>query len=367
MSRRVWATVDLSALRENIGVAREAAPRSRVMAVVKSDAYGHGLVPAASELATGTDAFAVTSIEEAAVLRDAGFRQRIVLLQGPFVTGDLETAAVLRLEPVLHTEWQVEALSRAELSVPVTAWIKVDTGMHRLGFHPGAVPEVWRRLSGAPSVEAEIGFMTHLACADDRGDETTRRQLDLFDQACAGLPGPRSAANSAGVLGWPASHLDWVRPGIMLYGASPFVDGGGGHAPLSPAMTLEGRLIAINRYDAGDPVGYGASWRCPEPMPVGVVSVGYGDGYPRHAPSGTPVLVGGQRTGLVGRVSMDMVCVDCRGLDGVVVGAPATLWGAGLPAEEVAGAAGTISYELFCRTTPRARRRYVGAAQPEVT
>ncbi len=367
MSRRVWATVNLSALRDNARTARAAAPRSRIMAVVKSDAYGHGMVPAATALAPETDAFAVTCVEEAAVLREAGFRQPIVLLEGPFAAEDLESAAALGLEPVLHTEWQVEALARARLSAPVAPWIKVDTGMHRLGFPPEAVGEVWRRLHGAPSVQPQIGFMTHLACADDRADTATQRQLAVFDEACAGLPGPRSAANSAGVLGWPGGHFDWIRPGIMLYGASPFIDGRGGHQPLAPVMTLEGRLIAVNHYRAGDALGYGATWRCPEPMPVGVISVGYGDGYPRHAPSGTPVLVDGVRTALVGRVSMDMLCVDLRGHPGVAVGAPATLWGDGLPAEEVAGAAGTISYELFCRTTPRARRRYVGAAQTEVT
>ncbi len=359
MSRGARATVDLAALRANLRAAREAAgEQRRIMAVVKSDGYGHGLVRVAGALAPGADAFAVTDLAEAMALRSAGLRHPVVLLQGPFSTEELAPAAEQGLELVIHSAWQVEALAAARLPEPVGVWLKVDTGMHRLGFPPEAVADTWRRLAEAPSVRSEVGFLTHLACADDREDPMTERQLATFDAACAGLPGPRSAANSAGLLGWPASRYDWVRPGIMLYGASPFSDGRRGHAPLRPAMALEGQLVAINRHAAGEPVGYGATWRCPEAMPVGVVSIGYGDGYPRHAPSGTPVQMAGQRTQVVGRVSMDMVAVDLRGLTGVEIGAPALLWGEGVPPEEVAAAAGTIAYELFCRVPPRPGRRY---------
>ncbi len=358
-SRGAQATVDLGALRANLRAAREAAPRQRVMAVVKSDGYGHGLVAVARALAGQADAFAVTDLAEAEALRGAGLRQRIVLLQGPFTGEDLERAAAEDLEPVIHAPWQVEALAAARLADPLTAWLKVDSGMHRLGLPPEAVPEAWRRLAGAPSVRPEIGLLTHLACADDRDDPATRRQLEAFDAACAGLPGPRSAANSAGVLGWPGSHYDWVRPGIMLYGASPFTAARESDPPLRPAMALEGQVVAVRHLRAGDPVGYGAAWSCPEDMRVGVVSMGYGDGYPRHAPSGTPVAVAGQRTQLVGRISMDMLAVDLRGLEGVGEGAPAVLWGDAVRAEEVADACGTIAYELFCRTPPRPQRRYV--------
>ncbi len=359
MSRGAQATVDLGALRANLRLVREAAPQQRVMAVVKSDGYGHGLTAVAQALARQADAFAVTDLAEAEALRSAGLRQRIVLLQGPFTGEDLERAAAEDLELVIHSDWQVEALATAHLPAPVGVWLKVDTGMHRLGFPPEAVQEAWRRLADAPSVRSDIGLLTHLACADDRYDPATRRQLEAFDAACAGLPGPRSAANSAGVLGWPASHYDWVRPGIMLYGASPFVAARDTDPALRPAMALEGQVVAVRHLRAGDPVGYGASWSCPEAMPVGVVSIGYGDGYPRHAPSGTPVAVAGQRTQLVGRISMDMLAVDLRGLDGVREGSPAVLWGDAVRAEEVADACGTIAYELFCRTPPRPQRRYV--------
>ncbi|MFW6380022.1 MAG: alanine racemase [Halorhodospira sp.] len=359
MSRGAQTTVDLGALRANLRSARKAAPRSRVMAVIKSDGYGHGLTAVAAALAGQVEAFAVTDLEEAEALRAAGQRERIVLLQGPFAGADLERAAAGDLELVVHAPWQVEALAAARLAAPVTAWVKVDSGMHRLGFPPEQVPTAWRRLTEAPSVRADVGFLTHLACADDRRDAMTRRQLAIFEAACADLPGPRSAANSAGVLGWPESHYDWVRPGIMLYGASPFVDDGGERPPLHPVMALQGQVVAVRHLHAGDPVGYGATWVCPEDMPVGVISLGYGDGYPRHAPSGTPVEVAGQRTGLVGRISMDLLAVDLRGLEGVREGDPAVLWGGAVRAEEVASACGTIAYELFCRTPPRPRRCYI--------
>ncbi|ABM61434.1 alanine racemase [Halorhodospira halophila] len=359
MSRAARATVNLSALRANLRTARAAAPQQRIMAVIKSDGYGHGLAVVAGALTGHAEAFAVTDADEAEALRAAGFRERIVLLQGPFAVDDLARAAAADLELVIHAHWQVEALAQAQLASPVTVWLKVDSGMHRLGFPPEEVQDAWRRLTEASCVRADIGFLTHLACADDRDDPATERQLETFQAACDGLPGPRSAANSAGVLGWPASHYDWVRPGIMLYGASPFVDGRDEQPALQPAMAFQGRVVAVRHLRAGDPVGYGATWSCPEAMPVGVVSIGYGDGYPRHAPSGTPVEVAGQRTRLVGRISMDMLAVDLRGLDPVAEGDPAILWGGAVRAEEVAGACGTIAYELFCRMPPRVRREPV--------
>ncbi len=359
MSRGAEARIDLGALRANLSAARAAAPRSRVMAVVKSDGYGHGLVPVAGALAESADAFAVTDFSEAEALRAAGLRHRIVLLQGPYTVEDLHRAAAGNLELVIHSQWQVAALVENRLPSPVTVWIKVDSGMHRLGFEPESVQSVWRQLTETSSVRADIGFLTHLACADDRDDSATRRQLEVFEAACGGLPGPRSAANSAGVLGWPASHYEWVRPGVMLYGASPFVDGHAG-PDLQPAMALEGRVVAVRHLRAGDPVGYGATWRCPVDMPVGIVSLGYGDGYPRHAPSGTPVEVAEVRVPLVGRISMDMLAVDLRGLSvSVREGDQAVAWGGKVRPEEVAKAAGTIAYELFCRTPPRPQRRYV--------
>lgn len=362
MSRGMQALVSLDAIRDNLGVARAAAGDARVMAVVKSDGYGHGLVQVAKALGGGVDAFAVTDFDEALALREAGFEQRIVLLQGPFAAADIPRAAAENLELVVHAGWQLEALEQAHVSAPLRLWLKVDSGMHRLGFAVDEVAAVWRRINALPAytVEPEIGFMTHLACADDRDNPMTYRQLEAFEEACRCFGGPLSAANSAGLLGWPASHFDWVRPGIMLYGASPFSDRQPMDFSLRPAMTLQGRLVAVKHLSAGQVVGYGATWSCPQDMPIGVVSVGYGDGYPRHAPSGTPLEVGGNRSSLVGRISMDMLAIDLRGMSELPVpGDTVTLWGEQPRPESVAEAAGTISYELFCRAPPRARRVYI--------
>lgn len=366
MSRGANAEIDEHAFVANARRARECAPNAALMAVTKADGYGHGLERVVRSLRAEADAFAVTSLEEAEAVRRAGAEQRLVLLQGFFSAAEIEGAVALAAEPVIHQRWQVEALEAHGAPGLPAAWLKVDSGMHRLGFPPDAVAEMHGRLRRCGAVAGEVGLLTHLAQADDLASGETPRQVQRFHDACAGLEGPRSIANSAGVLGWPDTHADWIRPGIMLYGTSPFVRGRGENDGLRPAMTLRGRLVAVNDFATGEPIGYGATWRCPEAMRVGVVSVGYGDGYPRHAPSGTPVLVGGRRTRLLGRVSMDMISVDLRGLEDLPVGAPAVLWGVGLPAEEVAEAAGTISYELFCRTTPRVVRRslQVGASAP---
>ncbi|MCC5856976.1 MAG: alanine racemase [Ectothiorhodospiraceae bacterium] len=352
MSRDTRAIISPGALRHNLQVARHAARGARIMAVIKGNGYGHGLIRVARAL-SDADAFGVTCLEEAVPLREAGFVHPILLLEGVFEEHELEIAARFRLDLVVHSDWQVALLEALGGPRPLSVWLKVDTGMHRLGFPPSAVRQTWQRLRDARGVGPHIRFITHLACADNRDDEMTDHQLACFRGALEGLPGERSLANSAGLLGWPPVLADWVRPGIMLYGANPFVDG---HRPcpdLRPAMTLRSRLIAINRVAAGETVGYGATFRCPEDMPVGVVAIGYGDGYPRHADTGTPILVNGIETQVIGRVSMDMLTVDLRGLQGVQVGDPVTLWGDGLPIERVAEKAGTIPYELLCRLTRR--------------
>lgn len=359
MTRDVRAVIDLDALRQNYQTARKHAPNARCMAVVKANAYGHGLVEAATALARiDADGFAVSCLEEAIPLRDAGITQPILLLQGPFHADELAEIVARDLDIVLHDHWQLDLLASAKLAGPVTVWLKVDTGMGRLGFAPDEVADAYRRLQGMKDVADHIRLMTHLACADDRDDPMTQRQQACFQETTASLGGERSLANSAAVLGWPDTHADWVRPGIMLYGANPFVDRQAAPA-LQPVMTLMSRLVAIKTMPAGHCIGYGASFTCPEEMPVGVVTVGYGDGYPRHVPTGTPILVGGQRTRILGRVSMDLLCVDLRGLE-VCVHDPVVLWGKGLPAEEIADAAGTIAYELFCQVTPRVPRIYEG-------
>jgi alanine racemase len=358
MSRVARATVDLSALRHNLALVRRAAPRSRVLSVLKAHAYGHGLMPVAQALAADSDGFAVACLEEALPLREAGHRHRMLLLEGAFSADEIAVAAAQRLDLVVHSSWQLAQLARHPPDAVVDVWVKVNTGMNRLGFAADEVAAVTAQLQRMPGV-GRIRHMTHLASADDRNDPVlTPRQLATFDAATAGFDGERSAANSAAALGWPAAQLDWVRPGICLYGASPFIDDAPRPA-LRPAMTLEARLIATRWQRAGDAIGYGGTFACPEDMPVGIASIGYGDGYPRHAPGGTPVLVGGRRAAVVGRVSMDMIAVDLRGHPRAAVGDPVVLWGEGLPAEEVAGHCGTIAYELFCRLTRRVQFHYV--------
>lgn len=358
--RVAQAVIDLPALRHNLQRARAAAPDTRVLAAIKADGYGHGQVAVARNLADGADALGVACLKEALALREAGIDTAIVLLEGFFHPDELPAIVEHGLEMVVHHPFQLEALDGLRPGRPIPVWLKVDTGMHRLGFPPAQAARVWQWLGERPAVVAPVGLLTHLANADERDDPTTGAQLARFDAALAGCPGAqRSIANSAGVLGWPESHADWVRPGIMLYGCSPFPGRIGPDEALRPVMTLRSALMAVNRLEAGDRVGYGGTWTAPEPMPVGVVAVGYGDGYPRHAPNGTPVLVNGRRVPLVGRVSMDMVTVDLRGQPDARVGDPVVLWGEGLPVEEVAGAAGTISYELICGVTQRVERTMV--------
>lgn len=351
MTRPVRARVDVDALRSNLQLARRTAPHSRILAVVKANAYGHGLVPVARAL-EAADAFGVAGVEEALLLRQAGIQKPIVLLEGFFHAAELDEVIRHGLSLVIHAPHQIEALAAAVLPVPVRVWIKLDTGMHRLGFAPAELAAVQARLQSITGVEL-AGLMTHFACADDRTDPATQRQLDAFAALGPGAVGEHSLANSAALLGWPEAHADWVRPGLMLYGISPFVDSLAADHGLTPAMTLETELIAIRDCAAGDAVGYGGVWVCPESMPIGVAAIGYGDGYPRHAPAGTPVLVDGRPAQLIGRVSMDMLILDLRGLPEARVGSRVTLWGEGLPVERIARQAGTIPYELVCAVTAR--------------
>ena len=362
MSRATTARLDLAALVHNFQQARVAAPGRRVAAAVKADAYGHGLIQVARVLEA--DAFAVAAIEEALVLREAGIDRTILLLEGIFEAAELPLCARHGLEIAVHHPEQVRMLELARLERPVRVWLKIDTGMHRLGLDPETTPAVFQRLRDCPAVAPAMGLMSHLARADERDCDYTLRQLQTFETATAGLLGERSLANSAGILGWPRTHFDWIRPGIMLYGASPFVDTLAPDEDLRPVMTFHTRLISIKRLCQGEPVGYGGTWVCPEDMDVGVASVGYGDGYPRHAPSGTPVLVNGREAALIGRVSMDMITVDLRRRPEARIGDPVLLWGEGLPVERIARAAGTISYTLLCGVTARVKREMVEPSPP---
>ncbi len=350
MSRPLIARVDGAALAHNLAVARRAAPHSKILAVIKANGYGHGLVRVARAL-RAADGFAVLSIEEAALLRGEGYTHPIVLLEGFFHPDELPEIARLRLRPVIHRQDQAEILARARLEHKVDVFLKVDTGMHRLGLAPKRLPDALAALRASPHVGG-ITLMTHFARADEAGigiDEP----LACFREATQGMKLPVSVANSATVLRHPAAHGDWVRPGIMLYGASPFADQSGADLGLLPAMTLESTLIATRLVRKGEGVGYGAAFVADRDMKVGVVACGYADGYPRHAGTGTPIVVQGQRTRTLGRVSMDMLFADLSSVPTAHVGSPVTLWGADPPAEQVAAAAGTIAYELFTALAPR--------------
>ncbi len=350
MSRPLVARIDSAALAHNLAVARQAAPHAKILAVVKANGYGHGLARVARAL-RAADGFAVLSIDEASQLRGAGYTHPIVLLEGFFHPDELPDIARLRLRPVIHRQDQADILARARLEHKLDVFLKVDTGMHRLGLSPKRFKDALAVLRAAPQV-GSITLMTHFARADDDPDSVAA-QLALFRDASAGLDLPASLANSAALLRHPESHGDWVRPGILLYGVSPFADQTGADLGLLPAMTLESRLIATQFVRKGEGVGYGAAYVAERDMKVGVVACGYADGYPRHAGTGTPILVEGRQTRTLGRVSMDMLFADLSPVPAAHVGSPVTLWGADLPAERVAAAAGTIAYELFTALAPR--------------
>ncbi|WP_347402049.1 alanine racemase [Ectothiorhodospira lacustris] len=353
MKRTASARLCLGHLPANLARVREAAPGSRVMAVIKAEAYGHGMLRVAECLAPWVDALAVSCLDEAAALREAGYHQPILALQGFKDERDLRAASQLDVAVSVHEDSQLHLLSGTRLHRPVRVWLKLDTGMGRLGFSPLRASDLVAALISDPNVTAVPGLMTHLACADEPGRPENAAQLARFEAATRHLPGERSLANSAAILALPEAHADWVRPGIMLYGSSPLADARAAGLGLRPVMTLSTRLIAIHTLTPGETVGYGATWRCERPTRVGVAAIGYADGYPRHAPTGTPVLVRGQRVPLIGRVSMDMITVDLTDLETVQVGDVVTLWGEGLPVDEVAAAAQTIGYDLLCRVHDR--------------
>jgi len=348
------AELNLTALEHNLQRLRCCAPGAKIMAVVKANAYGHGLVRIAESLPT-VDAFAVARVEEGVRLRKAGIAQRIAVLQGFIRNDELELHARFDLEPVIHSELQVELLESATINPGLRVWAKMDTGMHRLGLDPAEFRECYARLGICPSVRKPIPIMTHLANADVLTDVVTEKQLDLFHGLVLRDPCERSIANSAGLLAWEAARTEWVRPGIALYGVSPFPDRTALEDGLRPIMTLKTHIIAIKSLKRGDAVGYGGAWICPHPTRMGIAAIGYGDGYPRHAQSGTPVLVNGRRVPLIGRVSMDMISVDLTECSEATVGDAVTLWGEGLPVEEIARHASTIPYVLLCNVTQRVR------------
>ncbi|WP_420473334.1 alanine racemase [Noviherbaspirillum sp. ST9] len=354
MPRPLVATIHLAALRHNLSVAKSRAPRAKTWAVVKANAYGHGLSRAMRAFADA-DGLALIEVDAAVRLREAGWTKPILLLEGFFEPADLPVCAAHGIQFAVHCREQIDMLKKANLQAPVDVHLKLNSGMNRLGFTPEAYKDAHARLSRVGAVRS-ITLMTHFANADDPSNAglSLSEQVRRFEHAADGLSGPRSLANSAAVLSHPDLAFDWVRPGIMLYGGTP----GGRSAHdfgLKPAMTLASEIIGIQHIDQGESVGYGSRFIAQQPMTIGVVACGYADGYPRHAPGGTPILVDGHRTVLAGRVSMDMITVDLTGIPDAHVGSRVELWGNALPIDEVANAAGTIGYELMCAVAPRVR------------
>jgi alanine racemase len=349
----VSVTIDIGALQNNLAVLRRLAPKSRVMAVIKANAYGHGLVAVARALESA-DALAVARVGEALALRAAGIKTPIVLLEGVMDREQLEAAAAADLELIVHSAEQLELLGAAPAGARFKIWLKLDSGMNRLGFKGDAFRMAHAALSALPCVQVPLNLCTHLSSADSPELPTTAEQLMVFGAATRSLAGERSVVSSAALLNFPDSHADWVRPGLALYGISPLRGTTGADHGLRPVMTLCSRVIALKDLAEGEQVGYGADWTATRPTRLAIASVGYGDGYPRSAASGTPVLVNGERGGLAGRVSMDMLAIDVTEVQSPVkVGDPVVLWGNGLPVEEIALWAETIPYTLVCGISQR--------------
>jgi alanine racemase len=347
-----YALINQQALKHNLAKVRACAPHVKVMAVIKANGYGHGLLNIAKAL-TDVDAFAVARVDEGIRLRIAGVTQAITVLEGLSGVDGLAAMLLYQLDTVVHDFGQIAILKNSLGQAQITVWLKIDTGMNRLGVKVKDFSGAYRALSQCIIVKPPVGLMTHLASADDENDDFTVRQICLFNEITQGYTAPRSIANSAGVLGWQNAVADWIRPGIMLYGISPFPGRVGRALGLQPVMSLHSHLIAVKLVEKGEVLGYGGSWRCEKNTTVGVVAIGYGDGYPRYAKVGTPVMVNGCRVPLIGRVSMDMVTVDLADQPNAKMGDPVMLWGDALPVEEIAVCANTIAYTLVCGVTQR--------------
>lgn len=354
MSRGAIATINLSALQHNYSKIRELAKNKSILAMIKSNGYGHGLLRIAKNLPQA-DALGVACVEEALILREAGVKNSIICMEGFFDPAEIPLMVQQHLIPVIHHAEQIAQLEKAKVTAPMTVWLKIDTGMHRLGFTVDKALDAYHRLQNLSFIKQPIGVMTHLADADNPDPTFTQRQIDAFTKITKDFKGPKSIVNSAGIIAFPQAHLDWVRPGILLYGVSPFANRCGEEYDLQPVMTLSAKIIEIKQCRRADSIGYGCAFCCPNDMPVGIVSIGYGDGYPRHVPNGTPVLVNGKICPIVGRVSMDMIAIDLQSQPQARINDRVVLWGEGLPVEKIAQFAGTIGYELLCGVTQRVR------------
>lgn len=358
MARAATATINLDAIKHNYLLAKNVAPEANALAIIKANAYGHGAVAVANALESVADGFGVACIEEAIELREGGIDLPILLLEGFFTPDELDYISENNLWCAIHSVEQIEIVARANLTKPITFWLKMDSGMHRLGIHPDEYRAAYERLSALPQTQ-EIVLMTHFASADELSIATTQTQIECFDATVVGLDSPVSLANSAGTMGHANALRSWQRPGIMLYGATPFAKPHSIADQLRPAMTLTSEIIAVRDLQPGDAVGYGGTWVYDKPSRVGTVAMGYADGYPRHAKNGTPVLVDGQPSKIIGRVSMDMLSVDLTNLPTAKVGSSVELWGESLKASEVATYCDTIPYTLFTGITSRVHKQYL--------
>jgi alanine racemase len=356
MARPSRAIINLRALRHNYQLAQTLSGAGKAMPVVKANAYGHGILHVAKALQDQAPALGVACIEEAIELRDAGVVIPILLLEGFFSKEELALAADLDFWLMIQSDWQLHAVCNTRCSKPLVAWLKIDTGMHRLGFQPAQASACYQQLQSSPQVADEIVLATHFASADDLGGDSTRAQIDLFQRCTRGIAAPRSLSNSPALLAWPQARAEWNRPGLMLYGNSPFTEPHPEASKLQPVMSFCSRVMAIRDVPAGESVGYGGAWTAQRPSRIATIPVGYGDGYPRHAENNTPVLINGQRAGLAGRVSMDMITVDVTDLEATNIGDEVVLWGEEPSANEVAMHADTIGYEIVTRMPERVPR-----------
>ena len=354
MTKTASLQINLDAIRHNLQLVKQLAPKSKILAMVKANAYGHGLIPVAKTLSEA-DGLAVARLEEAISLRQNGIEKRIVLLGTLLSEQDIQDCAKHQLDVVIHDRQSAQTFAQTDIAQPLAVWLKIDTGMHRLGLFPEEYDEVYQILSQSKNT-AEIINMTHFSCADELGDSFSQQQLDCFNQLTENLAHPKSTANSAALIRYPHTQFDWVRPGIMLYGADPLAEGS--CLPLRQAMSLTARVLAVRDLPEQEAVGYGRSWTAERPTRLATVGIGYGDGYPRHAPNGTPVLINQQLATLAGRVSMDLITVDVTDCDPVKTGDEVVLWNDQLKATEIARQAETISYELFTSITDRVERQY---------
>ncbi len=354
------AIIDLNALRNNLSVIKKIAPKSKVLAMIKSNAYGHGAIKVAKTLEDKADAFGVACISEALTLHEAGIKNPIVLMQGFINIDELQIIDKYKFETVVHNEEQLVFLEKAKLTQQLKIWLKIDTGMHRLGFQENLANDAYQRLMQNNQIAKLLRIMTHMSDADTPEKSKTAQQIKLFEKITANFTGEKSIANSATILTHKEAHADWIRPGIALYGVSPFSGKTIYEYGFEPVMALEATLIAIQRLATSETVGYGSTWKAPCEMCAGIVNTGYGDGYPRSSITpNIPVLINGKATTLIGRISMDMLNIDLRNVPNVKVGDIITFWGKGLPVENTALLSNTIPYELFCQLTQRVVYKYI--------